>query len=288
MSFLNSIPGPSDISNALQGGINSLNQTVYGTNTTNGPVAPMADGQGLPSSHVASQRQAIRQRDVAHWYVPEVGIINMFINPQSISYDNKKIINRQLTKGGFMVQYWGEDLTTLRIHGHTGSSGFEGINVLYEIYRAEQYLFDPLALTMAADSSITGLNSIINSTLGNLGSFGNSIANATLGVLGLDPATQNIAPSTIPSLASIALGIELYYAGLIFHGYFESFSVNESVDPLGIFTYDIAFVVTQRRGYRINGFPWQVSAISGPSNHNNIPLSWAGLSTTPNGAQSGQ
>ena len=58
----------------------------------------------------------------------------MYINPQQMNIDEKKVIKQQRTKGGYIIQYWGEELTTLNISGTTGSAGVEGINVLYEIY----------------------------------------------------------------------------------------------------------------------------------------------------------
>lgn len=178
----------------------------------------------------------------------------------------------------------GEELTTLTINGHTGSSGVEGLNVLYEIYRAEQYLFDPIALTMAADSSVTGLNDLVDSALGNLGGFASSLTSSSLGVLGLDPASQNILPQNVPSLASIALGIEFYYSGWVYRGFFNSFSFTESVGQLGLFVYDIKFTATQRRGYRTNYLPWQQSANSGPSNNspNGTPLSFSDMQNANN------
>jgi hypothetical protein len=246
------------------------------------PPIPSADGKGLPSSKIPALRQATTRRNIAHWFVPEVGVVNMYVNPQKIDYGLKKLITQERTKGGYLLAYWGEQLTTLSISGHTGSSGVEGLNVLQEIYRAEQYLFDSLALTMAADTSITGLNDIIDSSLGNLGGFASTLATGTLGLLGLDPASQNILPQNVPSLASIAFGIEFYYAGWVFRGYFDSFTFHESAERLGLFDYEIQFVATQRRGYRVNSYPWQRSAISGPSNSDTVPLSVRDIQGTNN------
>jgi hypothetical protein len=241
------------------------------------PPIPNSDGNGLPSTKIKSQRRGSAKRNLAHWFVPEVGIIHMYVNPQSINYGLKKLITPERTKGGYIIQYWGEELTTLDIRGNTGSSGIEGINVLYEVYRSEQYTFDSVALTMAADSSVTGLNDIIDSALGNLGGFGNAISTATGGVLGLNAASQNVLPRNIPSLASMALGIEFYYNGWVFRGFFNSFNFTESATNLGLFEYNINFTVTQRRGYRTNFMAWHRSAIDGPSDAGAIPLSFSQL-----------
>lgn len=278
----------SDIGSAAAGALSSnLGPQDFQKDGFIVPPIPSADGNGLPSSKIKSQQLAVATRSLVHWFVPEVGLINMYVNPQSINYNLKKLISKERTKGGYIVQYWGEDFTTLNIRGNTGSSGVEGLNVLQEIYRAEQLTFDPLALTMAADNSITGLNDLIDGALGNLGGFSQDILTATQGVMGLDPASQNFLPRNIPSLASLALGIELYYAGWVFRGFFESFSFTESAERVGFFEYDINFTVTQRRGYRTNQQAWQRSAISGPSNNSQdggIPLSFGGLQPGTNRA----
>jgi hypothetical protein len=242
--------------------------------------SPSADGNGLPSSKVTAQNTGIPKRDIIHWFVPEVGVINMYINPQEISYNHKKLITPERTKGGYNIQFWGEELTTIGLRGHTGSSGIEGLNVLYEIYRSEMFLFDPIALTMAADSSVTGINDLVDSALGNLGSLGDSISNATSGILGLDPPSQNILPRDVPSLASMATGIEMYYAGWVMRGFFTSFTMNESASNYSLFNYDIQFTVTQRRGYRRNSFGFQHSPNGGPSDWSTNPLSFVGSEPT--------
>ena len=288
MALLNDQRSLSPVTAAVSGsGLNAAinNQTqAFQANGFVTPPIPNADGNGLPSSKIPPLQLANTRRNIGHWFVPEVGVINMYINPQSITYNNAKVINTNRTKGGYNIQYWGEELTTLTINGHTGSSGVEGLNVLYEIYRAEQYLFDPIALTMAADSSVTGLNDLVDSALGNLGGFASSLTSSSLGVLGLDPASQNILPQNVPSLASIALGIEFYYSGWVYRGFFNSFSFTESVGQLGLFVYDIKFTATQRRGYRTNYLPWQRSANSGPSNNspNGTPLSFSDMQNANN------
>jgi hypothetical protein len=272
---------------ALLNGINNANQAaLLGADVLLNPIAllqpsvPNAPSNGLPSSQVQSSAFGNFTRNTVHWFVPEVGIVNMYINPQSITYNHSKLITPERTKGGYVIQYWGEELTTLRLSGHTGSSGVEGLNVLYEIYNAEQIMFNTIASSMSANNSVAGLGSLVDATLGNLGGLGTTISNATTGIMSLNPASQNIVPSNIPSLASMALGVELYYSGWIFRGYFKSMSYTESTAQMGLFEYQIEFVVTQRSGYRTNQFAFQKSATDGPSNNGfgGPPLSIAGLS----------
>lgn len=293
MGLLNQLDGlGNNIQNALQGGATLLDKAVNSQTfkpqdfQKDGfivPPIPNTDGTGLPSSKIPSQLQGTLKRNIVHWFVPEVGVINMYINPQSINYNLKKLINADRTKGGYVVQYWGEEFTTLALRGHTGSAGVEGLNVLYEIYRAEQYLYDPIALTMAANNSITGLGDLIDSALGNLGGQSGQVAGGVLGgLLGLDPVSQNILPRNIPSLAAMATSVEMYWSGWALRGYFTSFSFTENAERIGLFDYDINFTVTQRRGYRTNSFGWQHSAISGPSDHQTIPYTFTGLQQNVN------
>lgn len=284
MSFLNDVGDAA--SSAISGIDNILGSTSHSPQDFEKdgfivPPIPSADGNGLPAQKVRSQRRARAKRNMAHWFVPEVGVIPMYINPQSIVYDHKKMITKERTKGGWNLQYWGEELTSLRISGHTGSSGVEGLNVLYEIYRAEQFLFDPIALTMAADASTTGLNDLIDQALGNLGGIGDVLSDATSGLLGLDPVSQNILPRDTPSLATMAFGLELYYMGWVFRGYLNSMSITESVDRLGLFEYNMEMIVTQRRGYRFNYLPWHHTPLEGASNNGigGPSLSFSGLET---------
>ena len=242
-------------------------------------VQPIAasDGFGLPSSQTPYNRPAVRVRNIMKWFVPEVGVISMYINPQNINYRFTKIIQQERTKGGYNVQYWGEELPTLSINGSTGSSGVEGINVLEQIYRSEQYTFDAAGLIMSSNNFISGLSDLVNSTANSVfgnNLLGNIVGSATNGVFGLDPASQSMLPKNIPSLASLAISIELYWSGWVFRGFFKSFNFDESADRVGMFNYQMEFVVTQRRGYRYNSMPWQHSAISGPSDHNTIPYTF--------------
>jgi len=145
-----------------------------------------ADGNGLPYSKVPSFNAGQIKRNIITWFIPEFGIVRMYVNPQSIRYSHKKAITRDRTKGGFSLQYWGEDLGTLAIAGNTGSSGIEGINMLYEIYRAEQYAFDGVGLTLAANNASADLaGNLVNGIGGALGGIvGTAATGAASGEIG--------------------------------------------------------------------------------------------------------
>lgn len=260
----------------LDGSTNYSN--TNGSGGFNGDPIPSADGNGLPSSKVNYLRSGVPNRDIIHWFVPEFGVVKMFVNPTSIVRNHKKLINKDRTKGGYALQYWGEELDALTISGTTGSSGIEGINLLYEIYRAEQLAFDSIGLSLAANNAaigasnqiISGIGNAVGSSIGSAlsGSVGSAVGGLlgqgiAQGIFGTDNFTS-LAPRNIPSLAQFAFGVEMFYSGIIYRGFFENMNITEN--SLCNFEYTINFTATQTRGYRTNTMPWQRSAVNGPSN----------------------
>jgi hypothetical protein len=185
----------------------------------------------------------------------------------------EKVINKERTKGGYAIQYWGEQLTTIGLSGTTGSSGVEGLNVLHEIYRSEQFVFDNYGLVLASQEGANnfsvgaGVEKAGQAVgAGGIGGVLGTIADVLTGPS--DPNKQ-LLPQQLPTLASLAFTVEMFYEGWVYRGYFDSIRFTESVDYLGSFEYDIQFVATQKRGYRLNTLPWQKSAIYGPSDSTN-------------------
>src|SRR4051812_2330783 len=84
------------------------------------PATPSPDGNGLPYTKVPSHKASQQKRNTITWFIPQFGIVRMFVNPSAISYVNKKVISKDRTKGGYTLQYWGEELTTINISGTTG------------------------------------------------------------------------------------------------------------------------------------------------------------------------
>jgi hypothetical protein len=234
------------------------------------PATYSADGNGLPYSKVSSDKPAQLKRNIITWFVPQFGIVRMYVNPSSISYAHKKLITKDRTKGGYTLQYWGEELTTINISGTTGSSGIEGINMLYEMYRAEQYAFDAVGLTLAANNANNDLShNLINGAASLLGSSPTGVAGAAGllgGILGVDSPNNTLSAKNIPSLAQLAFTVEMYYNGWVYRGFFDNMTINERADNF-LLEYQMTFMATQRRGYRVNYFPWTRSAKDGPSQY---------------------
>jgi hypothetical protein len=292
--------GLTDLLNSTNRVINSLNdnqpltqnqQELFKSDGFSVPATFNADGNGLPYNKVPSYKSGTLHRNTITWFVPQFGTVRMYVNPTSISYVHKKLISKDRTKGGYTLQYWGEDLTTLNISGTTGSSGIEGINALYEVYRAEQYAFDAVGLTLAANNASADVaNNIIGGVGASLGNtvnqlFGGAPNSPTAaaggagllgGILGLDSPNNSLAAKNIPSLGQLAFTVEMYYNGWVYRGFFENMTVNERADNF-LIEYQMTFTATQRRGYRVNYFPFTRSAKDGPSQYAS-PQSFSGNS----------
>ncbi len=246
-----------------------------------GTTPPTISGYGTRQSRIVNNRPAVNTRNLMRWLVPEQPIVEMYINPQSVSYDYSKQITEQRTKGGFVLQYWGENIIGLTISGTTGTSGIEGINVLNDIYRNEQLMFDPYALFLQAQRDKQEQEELLP-VLPNTGITGVAADIGAL-LLGTDQAQAGLPTSTRsrPSLASMAFSVELYWSGEVYRGFFKDFKVTESANNLGLFDYVITYRATQKRGFRQNFLGWHRSATNGPSNSNPIygtPHSFSGIS----------
>ncbi len=218
-------------------------------------------------------------------------MVQMYVNPQQIQYQERKHISRQRTKGGYVLQMWGEELGQLSISGTTGSSGVEGINILEDVYRSEQLAYDPYALAFAAEADARseldpfGIGNPGGNLLGLGGSLLGSAVDTTLGMMNSAIATGS--PSVQrpkPTLASLAFSVEMYWSGWVFRGFFQDFRVDERADRLGLFDYNMTFVYTQRRGLRTNFLGWHRSPVNGPSDsdpQSGAPHSYQGLQAQP-------
>lgn len=245
-----------------------LLNSFLGSNITAGQgfvANPLPPSSGFGNTITSSvDLPAVSVRKMMRWLIPQGPIVEMYINPNNITSSYQKLITAIRTKGGYTLQYWGEQLTRLTINGTTGSSGIEGINVLYNIYRNEQNAFDPFALSLAAlaQQSISASSSDAFGITSAIGA-GTDFISSAVGAL-VDPNTAVLQQST-PTLASLAFTVELYWSGEVYRGYFDSFQITESAENF-LFNYQIVFTATQKRGFRRNRFPWERSPDFGPSN----------------------
>ncbi len=219
----------------------------------------------------------IRGRQLMRWKVPDLGYIDMYINPQQMTIQEKKVITKRRTKGGYVVQYWGEELPTINISGTTGAGGVEALSILRDVYRAEQKAFEKVARSLADRLSSFSLGSV-SGVMNAVSNPGKAIGNVVAGLFG-----GGANPPLLPTLGSLALGVELYFQGWVFKGYFLDFSMEEGVGQgVGVFSYRMNFQVTDRRGFRRNYMPWHRSpADTDPVTGKPINIRHSDYETTP-------
>jgi hypothetical protein len=217
-------------------------------------------------------------RELVTWKTPHMGYVQMYINPQMIRIDSGKVIGVQRTKGGFVIQYGGENLDTIAISGTTGSSGIEGINILQSIYRSEQLAFEGIATALDEQLSNVQLDQTIGAIASQFGASGSVTGSDVLfgqNVLQITSQLFSGLNKPRPTLASLASNIDMFFQGVLYRGFFESFSVTEDARTPGLFTYDLKFTAYARQGIRRNFMPWHKQP-NGPAGSSN-PLTFTEL-----------
>lgn len=185
-----------------------------------------------------------RDEQVMTWRLPNGSAVQMYINPENFVVRDSKQITETRTKGGFLIQYWGDNLTQLTLSGTTGSSGIRGINVLYDIYKSENRGFELIASQLVGDIE----------TVKNSFNLSSSSLSSALEDTAVELQRRNFLLR--PSLASLAVNVLLFYQGVQYKGFFRDFSVTEGVAKLGLFDYTISFTAVERRGQRKNFMAW--------------------------------
>jgi len=203
-------------------------------------------------------------------------VIPLYINPDTITTNDGKLLNETPTLGGYIVQYWGEKLTEFNVGGNTGSGGIEAINILKDVYRNEQLQFQKVLLKrqkILAKDSQTALEDLMSTatTKGGLvavadvffdGAVSDTIDSVRETIEYLkDPAESLISsndPEKIlaPTLASFAVSVDMHFQGEVHRGFFRSFTTTESVSNYGTFNYNFSFVSLRKLGERKNFMPW--------------------------------
>nr|BDD46267.1 hypothetical protein 99 [bacterium] len=197
-----------------------------------------------------------------------------YINPQTVDIKEAKLVNHTLAKGGYIVQYWGEELPVMSVNGTTGSGGIEAIEILRDVYRHEQLIMRRILLeraqnfaafaneTLEDSSSATGTAGLLSAVDSLLDGGATSIIEGTRSVieavsdalLGEEDEPGKV--GLVPSTGAFAVSIDIFFQGVKYRGFFKDFSFNESAERPGLFDYSFTFMVTRRTGRRRNFMPW--------------------------------
>jgi hypothetical protein len=205
-------------------------------------------------------------------------VVPLYINPSNIQTSYSKNISETQTIGGFIIQYWGDRITTMTIGGTTGSGGIDAINVLYDVYKSEQTSFrnmmivrsqqlknsirdslgeteDTNALALQALDQVLfdgAFSEISNGVSETMDFFKKSITGEQL-------SEQNNPLQLMPTLSAFAVSLEMHFQGKISRGYIESMSVTEEGANPGHFNYTIQFKCLKEYGERSNFMPWHTN-----------------------------
>lgn len=231
----------------------------------------------------------------------------MYVNPSQVRITDQKMIKDTLTKGGFSVQYWGEQLTSIEVNGTTGSSGIEGINILHNIYRHEQLHFPKIleerdrrlaqealdqSINAAQQSSVVENTTVLGLTIADTILTGGAVSSTINGLSttisvfsdlitnGGSDYTPALAPS-IPTLAAFATNIQMYHDGVFYRGFFTQFSYTETAESPGLFDYNFSFKVTRKYGERKNFMPWHRNPLDANGNTEKSQGPWVSKGTYP-------
>jgi hypothetical protein len=204
-------------------------------------------------------------------------VVPMYINPTSVQTNYSKNISETQTIGGFVMQYWGDKITTMSIQGTTGSGGIDAINVLYEIYKSEQITFKKILLNRQQklrediQSTKAGIDQEVNVAQALDQMFlGGAVTNIFNGVTetmdflkdavnGVDNSPQTSKVNLLPTLSSLAISLDMYFQGKTYRGYIESMSITENGSNPGHFDYTIQFKSIKEYGERNNFMPWHTN-----------------------------
>jgi hypothetical protein len=196
------------------------------------------------------------------WELYDGTFIEMYVNPQSVTMQANKKIQATRTKGGFMVQYWGDELVVMNISGTTGSSGIEGIEILYDLFQSELLppkRLDELSYNFAASPNAQAANEVASKNKVN--QFSNK-----------DLARR-------ADLVSRATNVVLWYGTKRYYGFFTSFGVTELASSPGEYTYQMTYTIWKTVGRDKNYMPWHrtpaplSNGLSGvPENDGNVSI----------------
>jgi len=185
-------------------------------------------------------------RNAIYWELWSGDFVKMPVNPQTMAFNFNKQISPTRTKGGFNVQYWGENLLEIAISGITGLSGVEGIELLYDVYRSEQLTREGIGNIAARGADLK------NFAKGNMQRGADRFetfleSDEPQGGRGL-PDSSNLAVK--------ATAVKMWYNYRVYSGWFSAFDYTENAESPGVYNYSLKYTVWNEQGRRRNWATW--------------------------------
>jgi len=145
--------------------------------------------------------------------------LTMIINPANLSLNYSALINETRTLGGFVQEFWGEQLTSLSASGQTALFINEGEGITNENLRDTE--------------SYNNFIRLLNIYKSNGKEYRDERTKETL--------ASKANPNRIVRFATVIMT----YFGKEYHGYFENFTFKEDASKPFYFDYDFSFKITR-------------------------------------------
>lgn len=185
-------------------------------------------------------------RNVIYWELWTGDFVKMPVNPQNMGFNFTKAISPTRTKGGFSIQYWGENLLEVSIGGTTGLSGVEGIELLYDVYRSEQLSREGVGQIAAKGADLK------NFAKGNMQRGADKFSTF---LESDEPNGQRGLPDS-SNLVVKATGVKMWYNYRVYSGWFTAFDYSENAETPGVYNYNMKYTVWNEQGRRRNWATW--------------------------------
>jgi hypothetical protein len=205
-------------------------------------------------------------------------VVPLYINPTSIQTGYTKNIAETQTIGGFIIQYWGDRITTMSINGTTGSGGIDAINILYQVYKSEQIQFKNILLRRQAklankineaqaESQKTGVvdsaealdQVLFNGAFSNFASGVSETMDFFKSAVAGNDTSKSSPVELLPTMSAFAVSLDMHFQGKVFRGYIESMTISENSASPGHFDYTLQFKSLKEYGERTNFMPWHIN-----------------------------
>ena len=189
------------------GTIQQIGDTIQGNSTAGGTIDKLRQFVIFELVDVRHGESAVVQNTATFPYMV------LHVNPNSFEESFTKVITRQITRGGYLEQHWGEELDQIACNGSTGmfittTSGLAALNRKASIaYRKYLELV-----------AVYRNNGLVYDQRGNV------IFNGS---------------------------INLHFDSNIYNGYFENMVVNETAE--NPFTFDVSFTFKVKHSFRTVG-----------------------------------
>lgn len=274
----NSSSGYNTENNTTNGNSNLLSQS--GSDPTGGLTSPHSNNQWLgkslraPMSNVSDPDQNTPSKNIFFKFAGDENAsipgVQMWINPNQFTISHSKKIQEQVTRAGFVIFHWGDELDEIAASGISGSfarlncpdsnngMGYTGSSPDFGLDRRDTWpyfkfmqllaLYRNNGIALPGDSTrngggFTNQDSIPTSALSLQNGTGPSTTkqgtnNRTSNVV-TSGKVQNAEKARRPTFA----GIELHYDDNIFTGYFTSFTWSERAEDPFKFGFDFKFKI---------------------------------------------